>query len=550
MHDSGVVAPIVADDGGGLAEVYDTYADPLYKYCLRMLGDPAGAADAVQDTFVIVAARPARPREPGRARAWLYAVARNECLRNLPAMNATPPLEQAPDVTDPDGAGRDTAGGDAAGGDTAGDGLRGLFDDAAEGLRPAEREALELQLRQGLAPAEVAVVLGVSRGHAHALLSRAREQLEVCLGALLTGRAGQDDCAELASMLAGWDGRLTVALRKRLHGHIEHCATCGARRVFELRPAMLRGLSPGAAMAAAAADSLRAAAGPPAALRAHTLALAAGQDPGAVAHRAAVLRRAGAFGRHGFPKPVSGTGGGTPGWRGTVAGRRNGRRKRQAGAAAAVLAVVAGAVAFSLAGGGEHARLADVKPPGATAAGASTPASAPDTASPTATRSHPAATPTPTAASTPAAVSPTSGAPATGGPGPTPTASRSSATSPSPKPPPPPSPKPPAGTLRVFPPGGPLRVPPWGATIWLSAQGGSVTWRVTVSPGHGSVGVSPGGGTLGDGGRAIVTITADQSADGRQVTVYPGGMVFTIVTSRGPRGGIPGAAGQSPPSVR
>jgi hypothetical protein len=49
--------------------------------------------------------------------------------------------------------------------------------------------------------------------------------------------------------------------------------------------------------------------------------------------------------------------------------------------------------------------------------------------------------------------------------------------------------------------------------------------------------VSPAGGTLGDGERAIVTITADRSAAGRQVTVYPGGTVFTIVTSHGPRGG-------------
>jgi RNA polymerase sigma factor (sigma-70 family) len=522
MHDSGVVASIAADDGGGLAEAYDMYADPLYKYCLRMLGDPASAADAVQDTFAIAAAMPAGLREPGQVRAWLYAVARNECLRKARAGNAISPLGQAPDVTDADG--------DAPGGDAARAGLRGLFDDAAEGLPPGEREALELQLRQGLAPAEVAAVLGVSRGHAHALLSRAREQLEACLGTLLTGRAGQGGCAELASMLADWDGRLTVVLRKRLHGHVERCATCATRRVFELRPAMLGGLSPGAAMAAAAADSLRVAPGPPAALRAHTLVLATGQDPGAIAHRAAVLRRAGTFGSHGFPRPMSGTGGGALGWRGAAAGRG----KRQAGAAAVLLAVAAGAVAFSLAGGGEHARLADGRPPGS-APGASPPASAvavPDPTGPPATRPHPAATPTPTAASTPTAVSVTSGAPATGGPGTTPTASRSPATTPTS---PSPSPKPPPGTLQMFPAGGPLWVPPWGATIWLSARGGPVTWRATVSPGHGSVGVSPAAGTLGDGARTVVTITADHSAAGRQVTIYPGGTVFTIVTGRGHR---------------
>ena len=184
-----------------------------------------------------------------------------------------------------------------------------LLDNAAGGLNPGEREVIELQLRQGLEPAEVATVLGVSRNHAHSLLSRARDQLGACLAVLLVGRAGQAGCATLASLLAGWDGRLTVPLRKQVHRHIERCATCGTRRAFELRPAMLLGLSPGAAMAAAAAASRRAAGGPPAALKAHTLALAAGQDPGAVAHRAAVLGRAGSFGSHGFPKPAHGPAG-------------------------------------------------------------------------------------------------------------------------------------------------------------------------------------------------------------------------------------------------
>ena len=65
----------------GLADVYDRYADPLYKYCRSLLGDPADAADAVQDAFVIAASRLGGLRDAERLRAWLYAVARNECLR-------------------------------------------------------------------------------------------------------------------------------------------------------------------------------------------------------------------------------------------------------------------------------------------------------------------------------------------------------------------------------------------------------------------------------------------------------------------------------------
>ena len=48
-----------------------------------MLSNPADAADAVQDTFVIASSRLAELRDPGLLCAWLYAVARNECLRIL-----------------------------------------------------------------------------------------------------------------------------------------------------------------------------------------------------------------------------------------------------------------------------------------------------------------------------------------------------------------------------------------------------------------------------------------------------------------------------------
>src|SRR5580692_1949383 len=291
MRDAEVVASIVAGDPNGLATAYDRYADPLFKYCKSLLHDPADAADAVQDTFVIAASRLDGLREPERFRAWLYTVARNESLRILRSKKGTSALAEAPDVTD-DSADVSEHAHRAA--------LRALFEEAAAGLNPGEREVIELQLRQGLEAGEVATVLGVSRNHAHSLLSRARDQLEACLGVLLVGRAGRDECGELGSMLTGWDGRLTILLRKRLHRHIEHCATCTARRAFELRPAMLLDLSVGAAMAAGAAESFRLAFGAPSALRAHTLTVATGHGPVAAAHSAAVLARAGAFGRQGF----------------------------------------------------------------------------------------------------------------------------------------------------------------------------------------------------------------------------------------------------------
>jgi DNA-directed RNA polymerase specialized sigma24 family protein len=84
MQDRELVAAIVAGDPDGLAEAYDRYAAPLYTYCRLMLPDPAprgGAALAVQDTFIIAAAKLQGLRDPDQLRSWLHAVARNECLR-------------------------------------------------------------------------------------------------------------------------------------------------------------------------------------------------------------------------------------------------------------------------------------------------------------------------------------------------------------------------------------------------------------------------------------------------------------------------------------
>jgi RNA polymerase sigma factor (sigma-70 family) len=535
MGDSEVVASIVAGDPDGLAEAYDRYAEPLYKYCRSMLSDPADAADAVQDTFVIAASRLAGLREPERLRAWLYAVARNECLRILRVKKPTSVLEEAPDVTD----NAANVGEDAERAE-----LRALLDDAADGLNPAEREVIELQLRQGLEPAEVAAVLGVSRNHAHSLLSRARDQLEICLGVLLVGRAGREDCSELNSMLSGWDGRLTALLRKRVHRHIKQCATCSTRRAFELRPAMLLGLSPGVAMAAAATESFRLAAPVPAGLKAHTLALASGQGPASTAHQAAVLGRSGAFAKHGFPKPAphAGAKAGILHHASAKAGLGSSSHGQLAVAASAVVAAAIVAVVVTLNGNTEHIKLADGKPPGSTPPSAAAAAAPPPvtskriTTSPPPTSPPPATPPafapvpasgtapsTPTATPTPAATTATTPTTASANPVPTPAPG-------TPTPSPTPTPAPTAGTLVVTPSGGSLVVPPGGLSITLTAQGGPVVWSITVSGNRSHhVRVHPSSGTLADGASVRVTIKVDHTAVGETVTISPGGTAFAIV---------------------
>jgi RNA polymerase sigma factor (sigma-70 family) len=300
MRDSEIVASIVAGEPAGLATAYDKYAGDLYGYCQSLLQDPNDAADAVQDTFVIAASKLGGLRDPERLRAWLFAVARNECLHRMKTRNAAAPLQDAPELADESV----DVGGAAERAETV-----ALVRAAVGGLNDGERDVIT-QLWHGLDVPEVAAVLGVSRNHAYTLFARARDQLEASVAVLLVGRVGRRDCATLDTLLGDWDGRLTALLRKRVGRHIDRCAVCSDRRRRELTPSLLYGLSPAALLAMAGLRKLSLlaagqAAGSLSAVRDTILRVAADPASHATAYAHAAAGSAQSFGGSGFPKPPS-----------------------------------------------------------------------------------------------------------------------------------------------------------------------------------------------------------------------------------------------------
>src|SRR5215470_12819595 len=281
MGDTEMVAPLAERRADGLAPVYDRYAPALHAYCRSLLGEPADADDAVQDTFIIAAAELDGLPDPGRLRPWLYAVARNECRDRLRSRALAARPDAADELTD------ETV-------DLAADAeraqLRAATAAALAGLGSRDREIIELNLRHQLEGQDLADVLGVSASQAEALVSRARARFEASLGALLIARTGQESCPELTAMLSRWDGQLNVLLRKRVNRHIEHCDNCYDRRRHELNPAMLLSMLPVAL--------------PPPGLRDHLFRLLNDMGPAASAYRAGVVHRAGPFGWSGFPEPL------------------------------------------------------------------------------------------------------------------------------------------------------------------------------------------------------------------------------------------------------
>ncbi len=490
MRDREIVAAIVAGDPAGLAAAYDSYAAVLHGYCRSLLAEPADAADAVQDTFVIAAAKLADLRDPDRLRPWLYAVARNECYRRLRGRARFAPLEEAGEVSD-------TAATEPRGADQ--EALRELVTSAVSGLNPGDREVIELNLRHDLHGGDLADALGVPVNQAHALASRARAQLERSLGALLVARTGRQSCAELDAILAGWDGTLTILLRKRISRHVDGCETCGERKRRELSPAMLFSVLPLVTL--------------PRGLRQQVLRLVSDSSPDAASYRDLVVRRAGRFGPAGFPVQVS------PAGRGLGRGLRSRALIFAAAAALIVAAGGGGTTAYLLS---HHRHLRDRASPAVTLTITASPSNTgvPVVLDPTATVSAPV-----TSAAAPSA----------------PSASVTPAPSPSPSPSPTPSP----GTLSVSatyvrlmqsPLGG-----PYTGVFTLTAQGGPVSYSISVpSSEQAYLTLSPLTRTLQAGKSQVITATVTPNPNGpppafsNPVTIDPGGV--TVILEYPPSG--------------
>jgi RNA polymerase sigma factor (sigma-70 family) len=228
--DGALVAAMVRKDPSGLDEVYRRYAGALRAFCEALLRDRDAAADVVHDTFVIACERAGQLRDPERLRPWLYTIARRECLRRLRTSGRTVPL------ADPSTVYAEPVDLDAP---THNAQLRALVRDALDGLDGIDRATVELLLNGDATARDVGAVLGLPPDHARVRMSRSRAQLASTLGALLVARAGAGECATLDAILAGWDGRLTVPLRKRLDRHVRECETCSCRRRRELSPSAL-----------------------------------------------------------------------------------------------------------------------------------------------------------------------------------------------------------------------------------------------------------------------------------------------------------------------
>jgi RNA polymerase sigma factor (sigma-70 family) len=538
MRDSDIVALLVSDDSGsvrrGLEAAYATYADRIHDYAHGMLrtADPAAAADVTHDTFLIAQAKAPALRDPDRLRPWLYAIARNECLRVLRQTKRRDPIEYDDGTTHPALLAADAEGSPDMSTDLDRDDLRTLVTAAAAGLSPKDREVFDLSLRHDLRAPEVAAALGVTDNAAHAMLSRVRGQFERALGALSVARHGRQSCDELDQLLTGWDGEFDALWRKRIARHVDSCATCSAVQKREVSAAALLSVLPLVAAPVLVRDRLFAE---------DDLSLASASrsssQPGIQSLAQSLADRAGPFERDGgFPGAVSS------------------RRRRGALVLLSVLLLLGSVATISWLA---LARTPDqdVVPPQTSPEVTTTDPSydvipnitlsptGPDSPSPTKSESPTTASPSdsgsPSTSDDPTPTTPDSTQP-TNPQQPTPTRqpTRNPTTAPpTNNPPTTPPAEPPVGVLRVTPQSFDVTTRGGTFTVRVSAINGPVDWTTTrdaAATQH--VTVSPASGSLEEGDSASVTLRVSPITEPRVtqmvVTFNPGGIQVTITVVR------------------
>jgi RNA polymerase sigma factor (sigma-70 family) len=156
-----------------LAEnLFNEHHRRIYRYCLRRLGSPEEAEDAVQATFLNAYRSLNDGFEPEAAQAWLFKVAHNVCLTRQRSSYRRARVERPEDLQ----AVQDVV----AAPETSGDELFGL-DEALADLPEQQRRAILLREWQGLSYREVAAKLGLTQAAVETLIFRARRSLASAL---------------------------------------------------------------------------------------------------------------------------------------------------------------------------------------------------------------------------------------------------------------------------------------------------------------------------------------------------------------------------------
>lgn len=233
------------------AQLVDRYLERCWNVAWRILHDRDRAADVAQEAMATAWQQLDTLTSPGSFGGWVLRIARNRALNRLEHERRAVPVDDDRHLEPTDRLVVAAGPEERVERDEATDLVWG----AAAALGERDASVLDLHLRHGLGPAELADELGVTANNAHQVLFRLRNRLGGAIRAYVLWHHGAPRCDELARLLER-EGATTFgpAAVRVIERHAADCPACEEDREAVLAPAALFGAVPLAAMPAGLAD--------------------------------------------------------------------------------------------------------------------------------------------------------------------------------------------------------------------------------------------------------------------------------------------------------
>jgi RNA polymerase sigma factor (sigma-70 family) len=234
--DADLVTAARSGEPSAYGELVERWLDRCWEVAWRILHDRDLAADVAQDALLTGWQRLEGIEQPAAFGAWVLRISRNRALDVLARERRT--MTTADEhVLDARPVGPGIAEPEA---ELYRDERQQLVWAAAAALGERDASLLDLHLRHGLEPGELADELGVSANAAHQALFRLRQRLGDAIRAWLLWRGGEPTCVELRSELAALGiERFGLEVARAIQLHLDDCAKCADERDRVTAPAAL-----------------------------------------------------------------------------------------------------------------------------------------------------------------------------------------------------------------------------------------------------------------------------------------------------------------------
>jgi RNA polymerase sigma-70 factor (ECF subfamily) len=222
-------------DRRAVGELLERHQGRVYRFGMKMCGEPEDAKDVLQETLLAAARGLPEFRGASSVTTWLYAIARSFCIKKRRTSKFAPEVVES--LEDRAGSAGDVA--DAARGpdeQLSGQEVQRHLQEAIGALDPMYREVLILRDVEGLTAAEVAEVLGLTVEAVKSRLHRARVAVRARVAPFLgIPRAeGQSPptsgCPDVLDFFSRkLEGEISGSVCEELEAHLRRCPRCSAR---------------------------------------------------------------------------------------------------------------------------------------------------------------------------------------------------------------------------------------------------------------------------------------------------------------------------------